>query len=118
MNTLFENWMLIVALACVLCMILATVISFAKKPNSEKIKDVKEWLKWAVVEAERALGKETGQLKLRLVYDMFVGRFPEVAKYISFATFSGWVDEALEWMRKQLESNDAVKCYVSTLLHS
>lgn len=118
MNVIVENWMLIVALACVLCMVLATVITFAKKPTSEKIKDVKEWLKWAVTEAERALGSKTGQLKLRLVYDMFCERFPEVAKYVSFETFSGWVNEALEWMKKQMESNDAVRCYVSTLLHS
>lgn len=117
MNVIVENWMLIVALACVLCMVLATVITFAKKPNSEKIKDVKEWLKWAVVEAEKALGSQTGQLKLRFAYDLFVQRFPEVAKFISFETFSGWVDEALEWMKNQLESNDAVKCYISTLLH-
>ena len=117
MNTLFENWALIVALSCVLCMILATVITFAKKPSAEKIKDVKEWLKWAVVEAEKALGSKTGQLKLRLVYDMFCERFPEIAKFVSFETFSKWVDEALEWMENQLESNDAVKCYVSTLLH-
>lgn len=114
---IFENWAVIVAFACVLCMILATVISFAKLPNSEKIKNVKEWLKWAVIEAEKALGSQTGQLKLRLVYDMFYERFPEIAKFISFDTFSKWVDEALEWMKNQLESNDAVKCYVNTMLH-
>ena len=116
MNVLIENWQAVVALACVLCMVLWAVISFCKLPNSEKIRNVKEWLKWAVVEAEKALGSQTGQLKLRLVYDMFCERFPEIAKFISFATFSGWVDEALEWMKNQLESNDAVKCYVSTLL--
>lgn len=117
MNTLIENWALIVALACVLALIISLVVNFFKLPNSKKIEAVKEWLKWAVVEAEKQLGSKTGQLKLRLVYDMFAQRFPEVAKFVSFETFSGWVDEALDWMKNQLESNDAVKCYVSTLLH-
>lgn len=117
MNVLFENWQVVVALACVLCMVLWAVISFAKLPNSEKIKNVKEWLKWAVVEAEKQLGSSTGQLKLRVVYDMFVERFPEIAKFVTFETFSKWVDEALEWMKNQLESNEAVKCYVNTMLH-
>lgn len=117
MNTLIENWALIVALACVLAVVVVAIINFVKLPNNKKIEAVKEWLKWAVVEAEKALGSQTGQLKLRFVYDLFVQRFPEVAKFISFDTFSGWVDEALEWMKNQLESNDAVKCYVSTLLH-
>lgn len=117
MNVLIENWAVVFAIACVLCMVLATVISFMKLPNNEKIKNVKEWLKWAVVEAEKQLGSSTGQLKLRLVYDMFCARFGEIAKYVPFETFSKWVDEALEWMKNQLESNDAIKCYVNTLLH-
>lgn len=115
MNVLIENWAVVFAIACVLCMALATIITFAKKPNSEKIADVKEWLKWAVSKAEKILGSKTGQLKLRLVYDMFCERFPEVSKVVSFETFSGWVDEALEWMKDQLEKNDAIKCYISTL---
>lgn len=117
MNVIVENWMLIVALACVLAFVISLIINFIKLPNNKKIEAVKEWLKWAVVEAEKALGSQTGQLKLRFVYDLFVQRFPEVAKFISFETFSGWVDEALEWMKNQLESNDAVKCYINTLLH-
>ena len=117
MNTLIENWALIVALACVLALIISLVVNFFKLPNSKKIEAVKEWLKLAVVEAEKTLGSQTGQLKLRLCYDLFVQRFPEVAKFVSFETFSSWVDDALDWMKKQVESNDAVKCYVGTLLH-
>lgn len=115
MNVLIENWAVVFAIACVLCMVLATIITFAKKPNSEKKQDVIEWLKWAVSVAEKKLGSKTGQLKLRMVYDMFIAHFPEVAKVVSFETFSGWVDEALEWMKDQLEKNDAIKCYISTL---
>ena len=68
-----------------------------------------------MTEAEKELGSGTGQLKLRQVYDLFVQRFPAVAAVISFDTFSGWVDEALEQMREMLEQNQNVQKYVGTL---
>lgn len=73
---------------------------------------IKEWLLYAVTEAEKELGGGTGQLKLRQVYDLFVQRFPAVAAVISFDTFSGWVDEALEQMREMLAKNEQVAAYV------
>lgn len=69
----------------------------------------KEWLKYAVVMAEKELGSGTGQLKLRFVYDMFVEKFPAFASILPFAIFSKWVDLALEWMRTQLEQNENIK---------
>ena len=66
----------------------------------------------AVTEAEAELGSGTGQLKLRAVYEMAVKTFPWVEKFIAFETFSTWVDEALEWMNTQLETNENVKAYV------
>ena len=68
----------------------------------------KEWLKYAVTMAEAQLGSGTGQLKLRQVYDWFVEKFTWLAKFLSFEEFSDYVDEALEWMDDQLESNAAV----------
>ena len=73
---------------------------------------VKEWLKYAVVEAEKYLGTGTGQLKLRAVYDMFVEAYPVFSKILPFSIFSKMVDDALEWMRIQLESNIKIKEYV------
>ena len=55
------------------------------------------------------IGSGTGKLKLRQTYDLFVQRFPSVAMAVSFDTFSMWVDEALEEMRKMLKENKAVK---------
>ena len=43
---------------------------------------------------------------------MAVEKFPWVGEFVTFETFSTWVDEALEWMNNQLESNDKVKAYV------
>ena len=73
---------------------------------------VKEWLKYAVVEAEKYLGTGTGQLKLRAVYDMFVDTFPVFSKILPFSIFSKLVDDALEWMNEQLSKNQMIKNYV------
>ena len=73
---------------------------------------VKEWLKYAVCMAEEALGGGTGQLKLRWVYDMFIEKFPAFASVLPFSIFSKWVDLALEWMKEQLEKNEAIKTVI------
>lgn len=75
-------------------------------------KKVIEWLKWAVSEAEKLLGGGTGQLKLRLVYDWFVQKFPIVAAFLPFRVFSAWVDTALETFRKWLDENKNVANYI------
>lgn len=53
------------------------------------------------------------KIKLRYVYDMFVARFTWLARVISFEAFSMMVDEALERMKKMLESNKAMQTLVS-----
>lgn len=68
-------------------------------------KKAREWLFWAVIQAEKELGSRTGQLKLRRVYEMFLIRFPKLAAFISFETFSKWVDIALEKMEHLIETN-------------
>ena len=65
----------------------------------------KNWLVWAVSEAEAVLGSKTGQLKLRYVYDMAVARFPIASKLIPFTVFSKLVDAALDVMRDMIENN-------------
>ena len=74
---------------------------------------VKEWLKWAVCYAEEQFGTGTGQLKLHLVYDMFVEKFPAFASIVPFTIFSKWVDLALIWMREQLEKNQNIKLMIT-----
>ena len=65
----------------------------------------KNWLVWAVSEAEAVLGSKTGQLKLHYVYDLAMARFPVAAKLIPFAVFSKMVDTALDIMRDMIENN-------------
>lgn len=109
MTLFMENWYICIALMAVTGVIGVGIGRFLKLPNSVQIEKVKEWLLWAVTQAEAELGGGTGQLKLRQVYDVFVQRFPAVAMAVSFDTFSLWVDEALEDMRDMLKQNQAVK---------
>ena len=109
MTLFMENWYICIALMAATCVIGVGIGRFLKLPNSVQIDKVKEWLLWAVTQAEAKLGSGTGQLKLRQVYDVFVQRFPAIAMAVSFDTFSQWVDEALEDMRDMLKQNQAVK---------
>ena len=109
MYWLMDNWAVLVAGMCAIICIVVSVKTFTEEPTEEQLKKVKEWLKFAVSEAERKLGSGTGQLKLRYVYDLFVQRFGWIAKCITFETFSLLVDESLEWLNKQLESNHKIK---------
>lgn len=68
----------------------------------------KEWLVWAVAEAEKMLGSGTGQLKLRYVYDLAVIRFPIVSKVIPFSMFSKLVDAALAVMNDMIVNNTSI----------
>ena len=68
----------------------------------------KNWLVWAVSEAEKVLGSGTGQLKLRLVYDMAVARFSIVAKLMPFKVFSNMVDAALKIMNEMIKNNASI----------
>ena len=116
MKILVENWYLLVAgIVCVLAGVYA-VVAFTKKPTEEQIRTVKEWLLWAVTDAERHLGAGTGRLKLRMVYDMFISKFPELKEIITFDMISVMVDEALEDMRVMLTTNKLIREYVDSPL--
>lgn len=90
-------------------LILIIVIAYLVIQQQAK---VREWLKYAVSEAERLLGEKTGQLKLRFVYDWFCEKFSVIAAIVPFKVFSAWVDVALETMRKWLETGNAIGDYI------
>ena len=91
----------------------SSIYVFSKMSREQKIENIKEWLKYAVVEAEKYLGSGTGQLKLRYVYDAAVKQFPWIVSLVSFQIFSVWVDEALDWMKIQLNENNAINIYIN-----
>lgn len=112
MEFIIENWYIILAILAALAGTGIAIYAFFKLPRSEQLDKVREWLLWAVTNAEKELGGGTGQLKLRQVYDLFVVRFPWLAKIVPFGVFSGLVDEALEKMNGLLATNPAVKALV------
>ena len=114
MNWLIENWYLLVvgtATAVVVCL---AIYKWAGKPTKEQIANIKEWLLFAVIEAEKELGAGTGQIKLRQVYDMAIQRFKWLS-VIPFRTFSQWVDDALAKMKKVMAENEKVKLLVESV---
>lgn len=108
MDWLADNWWIIVVAVAGAAVVGTTVYSFVKMPSSKQIEAVKEWLLYWVLQAEASLGGGTGKIKLSMVYDAFVQRFPWLAKMVSFETFSLMVDEVLEKMRDMLQSNPAL----------
>lgn len=112
MEFFIDNWHIFVAVIAVLVAIGITVYRFFGLPTDKQLSKVREWLLYAVTKAEAELGGGTGKLKLRQVYDMFLSKFPWLAKVVPFALFSEMVDDALEEMRKMLAENKAVKALV------
>lgn len=113
MEFIVNNWYIILAVAAILGVAVVAVIRYFKLPSEAQLAKVREWLLWAVTEAEKELGGGTGKLKLRQVYDLFVTRFPWLAKIVPFELFSDMVDDALEEMREMLKTNQAVKALVN-----
>ena len=109
MEFIVDNWGIIIAVLAAFAAVVIAVCNFAKLPRKEQLDKVREWLVWACTIAEQELGSGTGQLKLRQVYDLFLVRFPWLARAITFAAFSALVDEALVTVRKMLEQNKAVQ---------
>ena len=115
MRFLIENWPVLLSFLCGVAVCLLFAVRFSKEPTERKITMIKEWLLFAVVQAEKELGAGTGQIKLRYVWDMFIQTFPALAPVISFEMFSKLVDEALDQMRHLLETNKDVSAYVENI---
>ena len=113
MKTVIDNWALIVALVCIVVTVAVAITGFFNQPTKQQLAKVKEWLLYAVTMAEKELGSGTGKLKLRYVYDLFLTKFSWLARLITFEQFSVLVDEALEEMKRLLESNTSVQQLVS-----
>ena len=112
MDWFMDNWYVVLGLIVFVVAVGFTLYKFFGLPTEVQIAKVKEWLKYAVTLSEKELGGGTGQLKLRMVYDLFVSKFPQISRLITFDMFSSWVDEALEWMNKQLSDNKAIETLV------
>ena len=113
MNAIIENMPFILLCLAMLAVVISCVYSFCTMPSQKRKKMLEEWLKIFVTEAEKKYGGQTGQLKLRWVYEKAVETFPWLIKMMDFDVFSLYVDAALIWMRKQMEENIAFRNYVN-----
>ena len=113
MDFFINYWHIIMAVAALPAVAVLFVCRCFGLPRDAQLDKVREWLLWAVTEAEKNLGGGTGKLKLRQVYDLFVTRFPWLARIVPFDLFSSLVDDALEDMRDMLKTNQAVKAHVN-----
>ncbi len=114
MEFITNNWYIILAAVAAAAVLVCLIVKFFKSRRSEQISKIKEWLLFAVTEAERVFGSGTGQLKLRYVYDMFVTKFPFLVRFVSFEFFSNLIDEVLVKFKEMFKSNNAVKAYVAS----
>lgn len=73
-----------------------------------RFKSFKNWLVYAVSEAEKALGSGTGKLKIRYAYDLAIAKYPVIAKVIPWNLFSWLVDSALVIMREMISENTSI----------
>lgn len=109
-----DNIIMIISIIVVVCAIAYCIYEFYNLGKEKQIEMVKEWLLLAVLEAEKALGSGTGQVKLRFVYDLFIDKFKYLSLVISFEQFSMLVDDALDVMRDMISNNKQVEQYVNS----
>lgn len=113
-NWLVVNWSVLVALMSLLLLLGIMVYRFLCLPSKEQVDKIKKCLLGWVIEAEKDLGAKTGRVKLSVVYSQFVQAFPFVKNFVSFDTFSIWVDDALVTMREMLKDNKNLKEVVNS----
>lgn len=101
LNVILEILPIVLVLAI---LVVAGVLYFKGEKNK-----VKDWLVWAVSQAETYLGSGTGKLKLRYAYDLFIEKFSVFSTLIPFTTFEMWVDDALKYMDKMIGTNPDIK---------
>ena len=88
--------------------ILGAILAVILVAGSIYVNGFKNWLVWAVSEAEATFGSNTGKLKLRYAYELAIERFPLMAKFIPFSLFSRFVDGALDVMRDMIANNKSI----------
>lgn len=105
MEWLSNNYVLVIGLIVIGAGAGITAYNFIKKTNERRIEAIKQWLKYAVTVAETAMQGGTGALKLQYVWSMATAQFPVITKLLTFEQFSKMVDEALVWMKDQIQKN-------------
>lgn len=65
MKWLIDNWSFLVVMACIFGIAVVYIHKFVNLPSNSQLVKVKQWLLFAVIEAEKQYQGGTGELKLR-----------------------------------------------------
>lgn len=98
-------WYLIVTAIAMVIVAISFVIDFIKKSPKERLECVKQWAVYACAMAEAHLGSNTGQMKMKETYDMFLAKFPSLAQQISYETYKNIAEQALLELKEMLKTN-------------
>lgn len=104
-----NNWAAVVGIVAVIILIAYNGKRFLQLTPAAQRERIRKCLLAWVVQAEAELGGGTGRVKLSTVYGIFVTTFPIIKNFVSFDTFSLWVDDALDEMREMLSNNESLK---------
>lgn len=110
-----ENILIGIGIVGLVLVAVVAVIQFIKSDRSTQINKIREWLLFAVIEAEKVLGSKTGEAKLSYVYNLFITKFPIISNIISFEKFSSLVDEALVKMKEVLDNSEDLQKFIDGL---
>ena len=113
MYWLINNSDVIVGILALITVFVLIAIKFLQISRDKQIEKVKEWLLYACVEAEKSLGNQTGEIKLRYVYNEFIEKFKFVSMFLSFEDFSDLVDSSLEDMKELVDTNGSIRDYIN-----
>lgn len=113
MEFLINYWWVLVIIAAFVAVVGYAIYLFIKGPTPRQLNKIKEWLLYAVTEAQKELGDGTGQIKLRYTYDLFLSKFKFLSIILTFDKFSELVDEVLDKFRNMLDSNEKLNNYVN-----
>ena len=108
-----DNIILTIGIIIIVGVAAYSIYYFMNLSKEKQLEVVREWLLLACIQAEKALGSGTGQVKLRFVYDLFIDKFKYLSLVISFEQFSMLVDEALDTMRDMISNNKQVEGYIN-----
>lgn len=110
-----------ISIVKILCLTVVVVIAgiftywCLTRATVEQKKKVDKFLLWAVAKAQMELGKDTGPLKLSMVYGLFLQLFPtKITSKIPFAVFETMVIAAKAELIKLQKDNEAINILVTT----
>lgn len=109
MNFIIQNWPFLLIGLAVIIVGIKLLYNFIKNPSAQQLESIKQWAIYACAMAEATLGSGTGQLKMRATYDMFLEKFPVLAKIVSFERYQQIAENALMEFKKMLKENPNVQ---------